>query len=68
LTRDQSERRSKLKEIRSEETVDEYTFTGMATSPKEMVKEAMDRAEVAIPQRSRKLPVGSIWRHSYKRP
>jgi hypothetical protein len=48
LTREPSFWRSKLKEMRSEETVAEYNFTGMATSPNEIVSEAMDRAWVAI--------------------
>jgi hypothetical protein len=37
-----------LKEIRSEETVAEYSFTGIATSPKEIVSEAIDRACVTM--------------------
>jgi hypothetical protein len=37
-----------LKEILSEDTVAEYSFTGMATSPNEMVSEAIDRACVAM--------------------
>jgi hypothetical protein len=34
--------------MRSEETVAEYSFTGIATSPKEMVSEAIERAGVAM--------------------
>jgi hypothetical protein len=34
--------------MRSEEMVAEYSFTGMATRPKEIVNEAIDRAGVAI--------------------
>ena len=34
--------------MRSEDTVAEYSFTGMATSPKEIVSEAIDRACVAM--------------------
>jgi hypothetical protein len=30
--------------MRSDDTVAEYSLTGIATSPKEMVSEAMDRA------------------------
>jgi hypothetical protein len=48
FTREPSFCRSRLKEIRSEETVAEYSLTGMATNPKEMVSEAIDRACVAM--------------------
>jgi hypothetical protein len=44
LTREPSFWRSRLKEIRSEATVAEKSFTGMATNPNEMVSEAMERA------------------------
>ena len=44
FTRDPSFWRSRLNEIRSEETVAEYSLTGMATNPKEIVSEAIDRA------------------------
>jgi hypothetical protein len=48
FTREPSFWRNRLKDIRSEETVAEYSLTGMATNPKEIVSEAIDRACVAI--------------------
>jgi hypothetical protein len=52
-----------LNEILSAAIVAEYSFTGMATSPKEIVKEAMDRASLAMvaasPSNTRAVNVGT---------
>ena len=40
--------RRRLKEIRSDDTVAEYNFTGIATKPKERVNDAIDRGGVDI--------------------
>jgi hypothetical protein len=37
-----------LNDMRSEETVAEYSLTGIATRPKDIVSEAMDRACVGM--------------------
>src|SRR3984893_42241 len=61
FTREPSFWRSRLKEIRSEETVAEYSLTGMATRPKEIVSEAIDRACVAMVPTSLKT---ELWSNS----
>src|ERR1700727_98146 len=48
LTREPSFSRSRWKEIRSDGSVAEYNLTGIATSPNEMVRDAMERADLAI--------------------
>src|SRR6516162_9915105 len=42
---------SRLKEIAWEACVAEYSFTGMATSPKEMVSDPIERAAMTAPSR-----------------
>src|SRR5271154_1922437 len=61
FTREPSFWRSKLKESRSEDTVAEYSFTGMATNPKEMVSEAIERACVAMVS---DIPQNESWANS----
>ena len=48
LRREPSLRCRRLKEMRSDETVAEYSRTGIATSPKEIVNDAIERASVAM--------------------
>jgi hypothetical protein len=45
--------------MRSPETVAEYSFTGMATRPKERVSEAIERALAGIGKACRKSIVAS---------